>query len=73
MPTKEVYDHMLKTLNRDISPINFPIGSKENYYLKSFAVMKLGDTEHIVRITSYNKFVRANGVEKAMFCPRIVH
>jgi hypothetical protein len=73
VPTKEVFDHMLKTLNKDITPIDFPIGSKENYYLKSFAVMKLGDTEQIVRISSYNKFVRANGVEKAMFCPRIVH
>ena len=73
MPTKEVFDHMVKTLNKDITPIDFAIGSKENYYLKFFAVMKLGDTEQIVRISSYNKFVRANGVDKAMFCPRIVH
>ena len=73
MPSKENYDHMLATLNKDLTPVDFTIGPKESYYGKSFAVLKLGDTERIVRITTYNKFVKANGVDKAMFCPRIVH
>ena len=73
VPSKDVYDHMLRTLNKDVEPIDFAIGSKESHYLKSFSVSKIGDTESIVKNIAYNKFVRENGINKAMFCPRIVH
>ena len=73
VPSKEDYDRMLLTLNKDITPVSFTIGSRENYWLASYAILKLGDSEVIVRARSYNEFVKANGVVNAMFCPRIVH